>query len=157
MNLEDYLTKQSGHDWGELLTEWHWRLPADFTLWLVNRYGDLFLVLEDDSVHMLDTSGGTLECVADCRDVFSTKIDQGDNANQWLMIPLVDDCVGAGLVPGPGQCYSFKQSLVLGGEYSISNTEVCDLSIHYSIHGQIHRQIKDVPDGTNVNIRVDDA
>ena len=35
------------------------------------------------------------------------KIDEDDNANDWLMIPLVDRLVAAGVLLKPGECYSF--------------------------------------------------
>ena len=54
MNVNDYLIDQTGLDWAELLSDWHWLLPEDFTLWLVNRFGDLFIGLGDGSVQMLD-------------------------------------------------------------------------------------------------------
>ena len=155
VNLDDYLLDQEGQHWSELLTDWHFLLPREFTIWLVNRFGDLFIVSDDGCVHMLDVGRGSLEKLASSREDFATQIDEGNNANQWLMIPLVDDCVRVGLTIGTGQCYSFKIPPVLGGEYSVSNTEVCDLSVHYSVLGQIHSQIKDLPDGTRVNIRLD--
>ena len=63
------------------------------------------------------------------------------NAAEWLMMPLVDQCVAAGLKPGPGHCYGFKKPPALGGEYSVANTEVVDLYTHYSVLGQLHAQI----------------
>ena len=154
MDVHDYLIDQEGHDWSELLSDWGWLLPQEFTLWLVNRFGDLFLVLDDGSVHMLDVGSGTLERLADSRDAFADKIDESDNAAEWLMIPLVDACVSAGLTLGPGECYGFKHPPVLGGPYEVQNTEICDMAVHYSINGQTHHQIKDLPDGTQVNFKL---
>ena len=45
--------------------------------------------MDDDEV-MLDVGRGTLEKVAESRDDFAKKSDEDDNANQWLMIPLID-------------------------------------------------------------------
>jgi hypothetical protein len=58
MNIRDYLIEQSAKDWGELLSGWLGVLPASFTGWLVNRFGDVFAVFEDGSVHMLDVGTG---------------------------------------------------------------------------------------------------
>jgi hypothetical protein len=57
ISIADYLIDQSGIDWPKALCSWSWLLPPEFTLWLVNRFGDLFLVLPDDTVHMLDVGG----------------------------------------------------------------------------------------------------
>jgi hypothetical protein len=58
MNIKDYLIDQSGKDWQELLCGWAEILPPVFTIWLVNRFGDVILVTDDGSVHLLDIGGG---------------------------------------------------------------------------------------------------
>ena len=156
MDINDYLLEQKGINWNDVLSDWHWILPKEFTIWLVNRFGDLFLVLPDESVQMLDLGAGTLETLANSRDSFCTLIDQDDNDKDWLLIPLVDECIGKGLILEKNQCYSYKLAPALGGEYNIDNIEVCDISVHYSIFGQIHNQIKDVPDGTSVKFKLKD-
>jgi hypothetical protein len=88
-----------------VLSSWSWLLPPKFTLWMVNRFGDLFLVPPDGVVYMLDVGGGTLTKLAESRDEFGNRIDEDDNANQWLMIPLVDRMVAAGITLKAGQCY----------------------------------------------------
>lgn len=156
MKLDDYLIDQSGYDWSSLLQDLGSLLPRDFTLWMVNRFGELFIIPKDGSVHMVDVGGGKIERIANDREDFAERIDVADNANQWLMIPLVDECFSAGLVLRHGQCYSFKQPPLLGGDYTIDNVEVSDLAIHYSILGQIYEQTKDLPDGTSVNVKLGD-
>ncbi|NNL54896.1 MAG: DUF1851 domain-containing protein [Woeseia sp.] len=151
MNIHSYLIDQTDHDWSAILADWYWILPRDFTLWLVNRFGDLFIVLGDDTVHMLDVGAAKLEQVADNREHFTKKIDESGNANNWLMIPLVDMCVAAGLTLSAGQIYSYKTPPILGGDYAVDNAEVCDLEVHYSVLGQIQNKIKDLPDGTTVD------
>jgi hypothetical protein len=41
MNVNDYLIDRSGKDWSELLSGWLAALPFSFTVWLVNRLGDV--------------------------------------------------------------------------------------------------------------------
>lgn len=118
----------------------------------MNRFGDLFLVFEDGSVQMLDVGGGTLEKVADSRDDFCQKIDEGDNANQWLMIPLIDRLVAAGKTLNKGQCYGYTISPILGGDYTVENSFVLPIAEQYGVNASIHQQLKDVPDGTLVEI-----
>jgi hypothetical protein len=154
MLLSDYLIPQEGHDWSAIMSDWHWLVPANFTIWIVNRYGDVFLVPEDNSVYMLELGSGTLKRVASNREDFAKKMDEDNNANDWLLIPLVNKCVAAGLQLKSGQCYSYIKPPVLGGGYTVDNTEVTDLSVHYSFLAQIHRQIKDLPDGAKVKLVV---
>ena len=152
--VTDYLTDQSGIDWSKTLAPWSWLLPPEFTLWLVNRFADIFLVLPDGTVHMLDVGIGTLTKVAESRDDFRTKIDEDDNANQWLMIPLVDKMVAAGGILQPGQCYGFKTSPVMGGDYTVENAGPLPVCDYLGACGSIHEQLRDVPDGSPVVLKV---
>jgi hypothetical protein len=154
MNVQDYLIDQEGKDWAALLSDWGILLPPSFTVWLVNRMGDVFVVFDDDSVNLLDVGNGMIERVADNREHFAVLIDQGDNAEDWLLISLVEACVGAGLELSPNQCYGFKLPPILGGSYAVENIVPTDLSVHYSFLADICRQTKDLPDGTKVRIVV---
>ena len=98
MNINDYLIDQADKDWATHLGDWIPPLPSSFTLWLVNRFGDVFIVADDDnSVHMLDVGAGTLTRVANDRSHFADLLDTADSANNWLMIPLVDVCRAVGM------------------------------------------------------------
>ncbi len=156
MNVYDYLLEHSEVDWAAVLAPWRFLLPSNLTVWLVNRFGDLFIVLDDHSVRMLDVGGGTLERVADSRDHFYDLLDLDDNANQWLMIPLVDKLVGAGKCLKPGYCYGYLISPVLGGDYTVANTTVIPIHEHYGLNASLHEQIKDLPDGTPVKLEFTD-
>jgi hypothetical protein len=154
MSIHDYLIDHRGFDWPALFAEWTWLVPNEHTVWLMNRYGDLFLVFGDGSVHMLDVGAGTLKKVAKDREDFSTKVDEDDNASDWFMIPLVDKLVEANLTLKAGQCYSYKVPPVLGGDYTVENTSILSIAEHYHVYGSIHQQIKDVPDGSQVIINI---
>jgi Domain of unknown function (DUF1851) len=156
LSVTDYLIDQSGIDWPGALASWSWLVPPEFTVWLVNRFADLFLALPDGTVHMLDVGAGTLSKVADSRDDFCTKIDEDDNANQWLMLALVDKMVAAGLVLQPGQCYGFKTPPVLGGDYTIENVSPLAVRDYLSAYGSIHGQLQDVPGGSHVVLKAVD-
>lgn len=155
MSARDYLIDHRGYDWGSLLSDWGWLLPESFTLWLMNRFGDLFIVLDDGSVHMLDVGGGTFKKVAESREDFLEKIDDPGVGNNWLMIPLVDDLVQHGVRLREGQCYTYKQPPIMGGDYTVENTAVVKIPEHFRIYGSIHRQLKDFPDGTEVRIEIE--
>jgi hypothetical protein len=152
--LEDYLINPNGIDWPAALSGWSWLIPSDFTLWLVNRLCDLFIVTDDDSVHMLDVGAGTLKRLAANRDEFCRLIDEGNNANEWLAIPLVDTLVASGLRLHPGQCYGFKVPPVLGGQYAVENCGVLSIPDYLGACGSIHDQLRGVPDGSRVVLNV---
>lgn len=123
-------------------------------MWLANRYGDLFLILNDGSVSMLDVGAGTFQRVAEDRDDFARRLDVADNANDWFMMPLVDELVAKGMKLDHGGCYSYTLLPILGGDYSVDNTWIAPVREHYGLLASLHEQIKDLPDGTPVRIRV---
>jgi hypothetical protein len=156
MKVQDYLIDHSGFSWPNFLEDWRWLVPSTATIWLMNRFAELVLQLEDGTVCYLETSTGTLKKIARDKDEFIVRIDQDDNANEWLMIGFVDDCVAAGLTLGDNQCYGFIQPPTLGGQYEVANIEVSDIAVYMSLLGQIHRQIKDLPDGTPIQAVITD-
>ena len=152
MKLADYLIDQEEKDWAAMLADWSPPLPETFTVWMVNRFGDVFAVFEDESVHVLALDTGEVTRLADDREHFCQLIDEGNNANDWLMISLVDQCVAAGMRLGSGQGYWFKTPPVLGGKYVVENIEPGDLAVNYSFAADIWRQTRDLPDGTKVRL-----
>src|ERR1700677_919723 len=144
MDLNDYLLDQDGVDWGRLLSDWSWVTPPSYTIWLANRFGDLFIVLDDGSVHMLDTGRGIIERLADDRDDFCKKIDDKERAESWLLISIVDDLVRTGKVLKAKTVYSFINPPGLGGKYDPQNFEVTDIAVHYAVFGQLLKKIKDL-------------
>jgi len=156
MNIHDYLIDQTGLDWPSLLEEWRWLLPPRFSVWLFTRAGDLFIKLPDGSIHMLEVGSGELNRVADSRDDACAKIDTPGVADEWLMIPVVDQLVASGCVLGPGQCYSYNVLPVLGGSYKAEDRVLLPIREHFGAWGSLHRQIADLPDGTQVQIEVTD-
>lgn len=154
ISITDYLLDQAGTDWPKALAWWSWLLPDQFTVWLVTRFADLLIVLPDGTVRLLDVGVGTLRKVAESRDDFCTKIDEGDNANQWLMIPLVNRLVAAGMTLRPGQCYAFKTPPALGGAYTVENCGPLTVSDYLGAYGSIHEQLRNAPDGSRVVLKV---
>lgn len=150
MDINDFLIPQAGKDWRALLCGWFELLPPSFTLWMVNRFGDLFVVLDDDSVHMLDVGIGRLKRLASSRAHFATLLDVGDNATDWLMIPLVNACVASGMTLGPNQCYGYDIPPILSGRYEVGNVSPTDLAVHYAFLADIYRQTKNLPEGTPI-------
>jgi Domain of unknown function (DUF1851) len=115
MELANYIIDHENVDWPTVLADWAWLLPEELTVWLMNRYGDLFLVFNDDTVHLLDVGNGTIEQLAENRDEFALKIDEDDNVSNWLMVPLVDRLMEADKRLRADQCYSFIIPPILGG------------------------------------------
>ena len=156
VKIDDYLLDHTDVDWPTVLAPWHWLLPDSLTVWLVNRFGDVFAASDDNSIHMLDVGGGTFERVADSRDHFCDLLDADDNASAWLMIPLIDDLVAADKSLRTGYCYGYLRNPVLGGDYTVDNAIVTPIPEHYGLNAEIHQQIKDLPNGAQITIEFTD-
>ena len=150
MNINDYLLEHESWHWRELLQHWTWLLPPSFTVWMVNRFGDLFIRLDDGTIHHLDTGSGTLRQVAATRDEFCGICDDPEQANFFLMVPLVDELVAAGRTLGPGECYSYQLAPAFEGTFTPDNVVVRPIADHYNIFGPQHLLTKDIPDGTSI-------
>jgi hypothetical protein len=148
MDPRDYVVDHVGLDWSRLLSAWGDLLPARFDLFLVNRFGDVIVLLSDGSLHMLDVGAGVFPRLANNLDEFTALLPE--YARNWLMIPLADACAAAGLVFGAGECLSYKQPPLLGGAYEPANVRVAPIAEHYAFMADVHRQTRDLPDGARV-------
>jgi hypothetical protein len=140
MNVLDYLIDPAGKDWSHLLGDWSPPLPARFTVWLVNRLGEPYVMAEDGKVLRLDVGAGVAEVVAGGREDFARLLDAGDHARRWLRIDAVDRCRAAGLRLGPQECYGFRLPPTMGGDYDIPNLVPTHLAVHYSYQAYICKQ-----------------
>jgi hypothetical protein len=71
----------------------------------------------------------------------------GDNANHWLMIPLVDQCVAAGLTLAEPMLRvqdSADRSRAMRRQIRSGELLPTNLSVHYSLLADIWRQTKDL-------------
>jgi hypothetical protein len=107
--------------------------------------------MTNDKVYWLDIGGGKLTQVANDIQEFEEKLKDMNQVNEWFMIDLTTELKLSGKELKEGQVYSYKKLPILGGEYSIDNFEPMDIEVHFCFAGQIHEQIKDLPDGTRID------
>jgi hypothetical protein len=151
-SIQDYIIDHRDLDWDALLEPWRWMLPDSYTIWLMNRFGDLFLILEGGEVVMLDSGMGKIEQVAVNQNEFCDLCEEPENLSDYFAIPLVDAMTEAGTTLEAGQCFTFRHPPVTGGEYDVSNVAVTTISNHFAGYGKIHEQVRDVPDGRQVEL-----
>ena len=140
MNVNDYLIDPRGMDWKVLLKSWVPPLPDDFAVWLVNRLGEVIVVLPDESIHWLELGSGTLHRLASNREHFAQLLDSGNNADKWLRLSLIDACCRSGMILAMGECYGFKIPPALQGKYEVSNLKPSPLDRHYSLLAHLVKQ-----------------
>lgn len=138
-------------DFNDLLSEWRWLVGNEYQPVVISTLGDLFLRHNDGRIFWLNAGWGQLTEVAKNGDEFKQLMTQIDNANEWFNPNLVGEILSSGKTLKPQQCLGFKIPPALGGKITPDNFEPTPLSVHFSILGQIHLQIKDLPPGTSID------
>jgi hypothetical protein len=94
--------------------------------------------------------------VADSKQEFYSFLNDDEKIDNWFLPQLLKQLVQAGILLNYNQVYSYKKMPFLGGEYSIDNIEPLDIKIHFELTGIIGEQIKDLPNGTKIKIKITD-
>ena len=77
----------------------------------------------------------------------------GEEHNNWFMPNLIGELKGAGKMLEPDHCYTFvRLPIFKEGLYEVSNLNPVPAKQHFAVTGSVHRQLKDLPDGTQVEI-----
>ncbi|MGF1731252.1 T6SS immunity protein Tdi1 domain-containing protein [Photobacterium kasasachensis] len=139
-----------------LIEDWQWLVGSALPI-LISSVGDAFLQTESGEIHWLITGSGELEKVADSYEDFQSKLQDNKLVNEWFLVPVVAKLKSLGVNLVDGKLYGFKQFPVLGGEYEAENYELTDIEVYFSMSGQIHYQIKDIPAGAQVNFTMTEA
>jgi hypothetical protein len=101
-------------------------------------------------VHFLDTYAGTVTKIADNGEAFRARLQDASFVTEYMHPEKIAELRAAGLNLTPGKCYSQNVPLVLGGQDIPDNYAACDIDVHVDIAGQIHKQVKGLPDGTQI-------
>ena len=139
-------------DLKRLLESWDWLIGSDKTPILVSSIGDVFLEDRNENCYWLNVGEGIFEKVAENNTEFKKKLNNTEIVNEWFLVELVAELKKSGMELTENKLYGYKKLPVLGGEYDPENFELTDIEVHFELSGQIHKQIKDLPDGTNVKI-----
>jgi len=151
MTLSDLTVSFEHQDRAALFSDWQWLVGEHMRPLLLCASGDAFLYnTQHRTVHFLDVAAGSLKDVAESVDAFQRLLTDKAFVVDHFAVQLVGDLRDAGVALKPGQIYSFKHPPVLGGEWLLSNFEATDIAVHFSVAGQLHRQVAALPDGTQI-------
>ncbi|HKQ76322.1 MAG TPA: T6SS immunity protein Tdi1 domain-containing protein [Blastocatellia bacterium] len=143
VNFEDFQSE-------DLLEDWRWLIGDSAQPILISSIGDAFLQDETGKIFWLETGVGVITEVAPSFEAFKTELNDQEKVSEWFLVPIIAELKALNILLERGQCYSYKQPPILSGEYEASNFEPANLSVHFSISGQICLQVKDLPAGTEV-------
>ena len=152
--LDDYFIPSNNLDAEALLSEWRWLIGSKrISILAVAAVGNLFLKGESGRIYLLEIEDGTGDCVAESTEEFQNKLNDRHIRRLWLQGFLVRELRQKGILLATGQCYGQKVSFHLGGEGGLAeNHEPIDLATHVSILGQLHRQTRDLPPGSPIDM-----
>ena len=133
----------------ELAKDWGWLIDLDHqTLLSISPFGDLLLRDDTGEISLLDINLGILEYAStggtDPASLFPIAFDD----------QIASGYRAAGLLLQPGKCYGLKIPGVTGGSFEVDNIYIASVAEYISFTGNFHYQIKDIPDGTKVKIKV---
>ena len=152
-NLASYTLPVERSDWNALLADWSSLIPPGSSPWLLSRFGELFFEEADDKIGMLQVSNFQYSVVATNKKDFEEWLVDPDKMSEWFLAPLVDQLAAKGKTLKPDYCYSFKQALGLGGPLNAENVMEIPIHEHFGLWGEVHRQIKDLPQGSQVILK----
>ena len=137
----------------DILSCWQWRVTGMKAVVTISCLSDIFLLGHDDNIYWLKTDTGDLTKIANSLEHYQQLLGDDENIDNWFLPSLVEKLIIAGKVLKENEVYSYKRLPVIGGEYSVDNIDPTDMSVHFAFSGQMCEKIKDLPDGTKVNIK----
>jgi hypothetical protein len=151
ITMNDLTISPNSIDMDTLLSEWAWAMPEPLRPVLITAMGDAFAQGESGAVYFVDMVEGDIRVVADDGEEFQSLLRNNQFVTDHMFPSRIVQFRKAGMMLQPNHVYSHKQLLVLGGSDDIDNVETTDASVHISIHGQVHQQVKDLPEGTPIS------
>lgn len=153
IDIDKYLVPIDNLDLKKVLSTWTW-LTGDKSIVALTKSGDALLKDNSGHLYFLDVGGGTVEVKADnYRDFFDNKLSY-KLTEELLLTVVVDKLEQHGIKLNARQVYSYTLLPIIGGSQDEKNMFAVDLYEHYNLTGDIHFQLKDSPDGTQVDIVV---
>lgn len=152
ITLSDLTVNFDHLDGDALLDDWRWLVGDKMQVVLISAIGDAFLHdPQDGGIRYLATGAGEVERVADTVEQFSNLLGDEAFVVERFAPGLVIQLRVVGQALAPGQVYGYKTPPALGGTYDADNVEPTDISVHFSMLGQILRQAMDLPPGTPIS------
>jgi hypothetical protein len=152
MTLDDLTVNFTHLNREDILSDWKWLLGDNRLPVLIAASGDAFVQdTENGTIHWLDVGEGKLNQIAKSFEEFSLQLQNTDYVVEYFSVQMIGDLAQAKKSLDKGQIFSLVNPYVLGGEYRLDNIGVSDIEVHFSILGQIHQQVHNLPKGTPIN------
>jgi DNA-binding HxlR family transcriptional regulator len=151
IDFRQFIKAQTKIDLDDICSDWQWLLKNQYSPIMVSCSGDAFLEDSNGATSWLDTGTGRLTELAENAEQFFSALEDIDNVEERLLASTVLDLIESGLILKENEVYSYKLMPILNGDYSLTNFEATDISVHFSMTGQICKQVINLPEGTRIN------
>ncbi len=151
-DIKTYIISLGDIDLKRILETWTWLTGENKTVIALTKLGDALLKDTDNKLYFLNTAEGSLKIISEnYLDFIDLKLDN-EVYEELFLTKLVDELNRNYKLLSPKQVYSFYKLPLIGGTYDMENIYAVNLYEHYNLTGEIHLQLKDMPDGTKINI-----
>jgi hypothetical protein len=139
----------------ELRRAWSWLLPSEFEPVLFSIFGDVFFRGHADEIFWLNTGTAEITLVAHTEVEFLSHLEL-DVARTWFLPDLVEALHSEGKTPDEGFCYTYAVLPIFeNGKYEPWNFKPVPAKEHFGLTGEVHAQLISLPEGTKVQIVVE--
>ncbi len=140
----------------EVKESWGWVGINPTEIVAENEFGNLIIKDAENKFWRLCPEDVYCEVVAESIDDYNKLINDYAFLHDWNMIVMVDEAVAMLGTLKEGYKYCLVIPGVLNGEYSGTNIKTAPFIEIIRLSGNLGKQIKDLPDGAEVKLKVTD-
>ncbi|GHJ45198.1 hypothetical protein Cs7R123_25400 [Catellatospora sp. TT07R-123] len=149
------LTKTfTDEQYARALESWAWLDLAGRKPVFTSLFGDVFLAGTDGVSYLDVIEGRLLTAVWPTGADLEASLNTEEGEDRYLLGGLALGAQARGLTLGPDQVFTFMPPPVLGGKVGLETIEVADFVMAVDIAGQIHDQVRAMPPGASINIKI---
>lgn len=114
MKLEDMTIQHEGIEWQKCLQHWNWLLKEnpEFNIWIVTKFGEIFVLNDDEEVWFISTAGSSYEKIANSKEEFFEFIDEQKNVDFYFMPDVIQALEANNMFLEEKECYGFRVPMV---------------------------------------------
>jgi hypothetical protein len=131
------------------LESWQWLDLSRKKPVLASLFGDVFFAAQDGWWYLSVLDGSLSRNWGD-RDSLQAELDTEDGQDLYLLGGLAFAAAQRGLTLKENEVYIYKVPPLVGGSLSAENIETIDFVAGLTVLGQLHRQVRDMPPGSQI-------
>lgn len=139
------------------LDAWRWIGWEGTTPRFHSLFGDVFFE-GPSGFWFLDTIEGSFTMAWPTEAELRASLASDEGIDRYLLGPLAVRAANEGVELGPAQVFSFLPPPALGGPLAFDHLVVYDFVVAVHLAGQLHEQIRDMPEGSVISgVRFDEG